>query len=104
GAGKSFDLNSSDLETTQKIVAKAIDQVTALRGRLGAFQKFTVGSTINALSVALENTSAAESAIRDTDFAEETAELTRSQILVAAASNALQIANAQPQQILSLLS
>ncbi|MEM9883705.1 MAG: flagellin, partial [Planctomycetota bacterium] len=49
------------------------------------------------------NTSAAESAIRDTDFAKETAELTRSQILVNAATNALGIANSQPQNVLSLL-
>ena len=53
------------------------DQVAQLRGRLGAFQKFTIGSTVNALGVAFENAAAAESAIRDTDFAEETSKLTR---------------------------
>ncbi|MEM1109218.1 MAG: flagellin, partial [Planctomycetota bacterium] len=74
-----------------------------LRGRLGAFQRNTVGSTIRSLGIALENTSAAESAIRDTDFAAETAELTRSQILVQAATNTLGIANSQPQNVLSLL-
>jgi flagellin len=55
------------------------------------------------LSVAFENTSAAESSIRDTDFATETAELTRSQILVNAATNVLSIANQQPQSVLALL-
>ena len=53
--------------------------------------------------MALENTSAAESAIRDTDFAQETAELTRSQILVQAATNSLSIANSNPQNALALL-
>ncbi|MHC4904176.1 MAG: flagellin, partial [Planctomycetota bacterium] len=56
------------------------------------FQKNTVGATINSLSISLENTAAAESSIRDTDFAAETAALTRSQILGQAATQALAIA------------
>jgi flagellin len=77
--------------------------VSQLRGRLGAFQKFTIGSTINSLGVAFENASAAESAIRDTDFAEATADLTRSQILANSATTVLANANASPQAVLSLL-
>lgn len=103
GSGKLFDLDDGDLSTSQEIINAAIDQVSSLRGRLGSFQKNVVGSTINSLNVALENISAAESAIRDTDFAAETAELTRSQILVAAASNTLAIANSQPQNVLGLI-
>ena len=72
-------------------------------GRLGAFERFTIGSTINALGVALENVSAADSAIRDTDFAAETANLTRSQILSQAAATVLAQANANPQLALTLL-
>ncbi len=102
-SGKTNNVKSGDLGAAQKIVNDAIAQVAGLRGRLGAFQKNTVGATIRSLGVALENTSAAESAIRDTDFAEETAELTRSQILVNAATNVLGIANNQPQSVLSLL-
>ena len=74
-----------------------------MRGRLGAFQKNTVGSTISSLSIALENTSAAESSIRDADFALETANLTRAQILSQAATQVLSLANSQPQTVLSLL-
>ena len=85
------------------VVTAAIDRVSTLRGRLGAFQKNVVGATIRSLGVALENTSAAESSIRDTDFASETAALTRSQILVNAATNVLAIANSQPQSALALL-
>ena len=58
---------------------------------------------MNSLVVALENASAAESAIRDTDFAEETAKLTRNQILSQAATTVLAQANASPQAALSLL-
>ena len=102
-SGKTSNLVNGDLETAQKIVDLAIAQVSGLRGRLGAFQKNVVGATIRSLGVALENTSAAESSIRDTDFADETAKLTRSQILVNAATNVLAIANAQPQSVLQLL-
>ena len=77
--------------------------MSSLRGRLGAFQKFTLGSTINSLGVAFENASAAESAIADTDFAAETSNLTRSQILSQAATTVLSQANSAPQQVLTLL-
>ncbi len=53
-----------------------------MRGRLGSFQKETLQSTINSLKVAYENTAAAESAIRDADFASETSSMTRAQILI----------------------
>ncbi|MGH7178852.1 MAG: flagellin [Tepidisphaeraceae bacterium] len=102
-SGGNANLNSSNLVTAQQVIDKAIKQVSQLRGRLGAFQKFTIGSTINSLGVAYENASAAESAIRDTDFAEETAKLTRSQILSQAATTVLTQANSSPQAALFLL-
>ncbi len=102
-SGAGSNVVDGDLTAGQKIVNDAINQVSTLRGRIGAFQKFTVGATIRNLGVALENTSAAESAIRDTDFASETAELTRSQILAQAATNSLSLANSQPQSALALL-
>ena len=103
GSSKTANVVDGDPELGQKIVNDAIGQVSSLRGRLGAFQKNIVGATIRSLGVALENTSAAESSIRDTDFASQTAELTRSQILVNAATNVLAISNSQPQSVLSLL-
>ena len=103
-SGKSFNVvDGNDLDTAQKIVAEAIDSVSSTRGRLGAFQKNTVGATIRSLGIAFENTTAAESSIRDADFATETASLTRNQILVQASTNVLSLANSQPQQVLSLL-
>ena len=103
GSGNAANVVDGSLESAQNIVNSAIDKVSTLRGRLGAFQKNVIGATIRSLGVALENTSAAESVIRDTDFASETANLTRSQILVNAATNVLAISNSQPQNVLGLL-
>ncbi len=101
--GKALNVEDGDLVAAQVSVEKAIEEVSQLRGRLGAFQKNIIGATIRSLGVSLENTTAAESAIRDTDFAKETAALTRNQVLVAATTNVLGIANAQPQNALQLL-
>jgi flagellin len=103
GSGGLNSLSSSNLGTAQKIINSAIQLVSDLRGRLGAFQDYTIGSTVNALNVAYENSNAAESAIQDTNFASETSNLTRSQILSQAATTVLSQANAAPQQALTLL-
>ncbi|MFM9996803.1 MAG: flagellin [Phycisphaerales bacterium] len=104
GSGKDFNVVAgTDLNGAQKVISEAIEQVSALRGRLGAFQKNTVGATIRSLGISAENTAAAESVIRDADFAAETAQLTRSQILVSASTNVLALANTQPQTVLQLL-
>ena len=102
-SGGTANVVNGDLTKAQSIVDGAIKQISGLRGRLGAFQKNVVGATINSLGVSLENTMAAESVIRDTDFAAETADLTRRQILSQAATQALGLANAQPQAVLRLL-
>ncbi|MFQ5461630.1 MAG: flagellin [Phycisphaerae bacterium] len=102
-SGKTNDLTSKNFTVAQRVVRSAIDQVASLRGRLGGFQKNTLRTTINSLKVSLENVSAAESAIRDADFAEETSSLTRAQILVNSSTSTLQLANAQPQNVLALL-
>lgn len=103
GSGLGNDLASERFATAQRIVRTAINQVASLRGRLGAFQKDTLVTTVNSLQVARENITAAESAIRDSDFAVETSELTRAQILVNSSTQVLQLANAQPQNALALL-
>ena len=103
GSGGANSMSSGNLSTSQNILNSAIQQVSSLRGRLGAFQTFTVGSTVSSLGVAYENVSAAESAIMDTDFAAETSNLTRDQILSQAATTVLSQANAQPDNVLKLL-
>lgn len=102
-SGKRFNVVDGDHSAAQKVVDEAIRRVSGLRGRLGAFQKNTVGATIRNLNISLENSSAAESSIRDADFAVETANLTRSQILSSAAQNSLGLANQAPQSVLQLL-
>ncbi len=102
-SGQANDMASGNFAVAQRIIRESNEQVSKLRGRLGAFSKNNLSAVYNSLAVALENTSAAESAIRDTDFARETSSLTRSQILVNAATSTLQLANAQPQNVLALL-
>lgn len=80
----------------------AINKVSQRRANLGAVQN-RLQSVINNLQVSMENTSAAESRIRDTDVAAETAQLTRGQILMQAGTAILSQANQLPQTALSLL-
>jgi flagellin len=86
-----------------QIIDTAINQVSVMRGRLGAFEKNTLQTNINTLQVALENVTSSESSIRDTDFAAETSNLTRNQILVQAGTSVLAQANTTPQSVLNLL-
>ncbi|MBL1218186.1 MAG: flagellin [Planctomycetes bacterium] len=102
-SGGTNNLVTGDIEQAKLVVDESVKQVASLRGRLGSFQANTVGSTIRNLGVTFENTAAAEGQIRETDFAAETANLTRSQILVQAATQVLSIANLQPQNVLALL-
>jgi len=102
-SGGTNALSGDNLYTAQKIVDTAIKDISTLRGRLGAFQKNILDTNINSLNVTLENVTASESAIRDADFAEETAALTRSQILVQANTSILSLANTMPQSVLALL-
>jgi len=102
-SGGTANVENGNLTKAQEILDAATKQVSSIRGRLGAFTKNVVGSTVNSLSIALENTMAAESAIRDTDFASETAAMTRAQILAQAATQSLALANTSPQQVLSLI-
>jgi flagellin len=102
-SGGTNSLSSGNAIQAQKILTKAIRQVATLRGRLGALQKNVLETNVNSLQVALENVTASESAIRDADFAAETAALTRAQILVQANTSVLAQANASPQNVLALL-
>jgi len=91
---------SSSLAITQ--IDAALSQVSAQRANLGAVQN-QFSSAVASLQTTSENTSAALSTIQDTDFAAETANLTRAQILQQAGTAMLGQANTAPQQILSLL-
>jgi flagellin len=80
----------------------AIGQVSDFRAELGAKQN-QLEHTVNSLNVAVENLSASESRIRDTDMAQEMTNFTRTQILTQAGTAMLAQANQAPQGVLSLL-
>ncbi|WP_440085966.1 flagellin [Stenotrophomonas sp. S11A1a] len=85
-----------------EIVDNALDSINSTRADLGAIQnRFT--SVVANLQTSTENLSASRSRIKDTDFAKETAELTRTQILQQAGTAMLAQANQVPQGVLSLL-
>ena len=88
--------------TALEQVNASIGTLTASRGKIGAVQNRLI-RTISTISIAVENLSAAESAIRDADIAEEVALLTRNQILVQAATAMVGQANLIPQSVLQLL-
>ena len=93
GTGATAALNSLDT---------AIDAISTLRGRLGAFTN-RFESTIRNLNITIENTQAAESRIRDTDMAYESTNFTRLQILSQSGTAMLAQSNIAPQSVLSLL-
>lgn len=101
--GGSASLVSGNAAKASQIVQKAIEQVSDLRGRLGSFEKDTLNTNVTSLNVALENVTSSESSITDTNFAEETAALSRAQILVQAGTTVLSTANSSPNSVLTLL-
>jgi len=89
-------------ERALSAVDNALDSVNAERANLGAIQN-RLDSTIGSLAINCENLQDARSRILDADFARETAELSRTQVLQQAGVSILAQANAQPQLVLSLL-
>jgi flagellin len=102
-SGQRFDLRSGNFKQASDVLNEVITEVAVLRGRLGAFERNTLQTNINQLEITNENLISSESVIRDTDFAVETSNLTRAQILVQAGNSVLAIANAQAQNVLTLL-
>lgn len=92
----------ANAEAALDIVDGAMSAINAKRADLGAIQN-RFESTIKNLSNVSENVQAARSRIRDTDFAVETSELTRWQIIQQASSTILAQANQRPQAALQLL-
>jgi flagellin len=99
------DADVTDVRNANGMIVRvdgALDTVNELRGQLGAVQN-RFESTIANLSTSVENLSASNSRILDADFAAETANLAKSQVLQQAGISVLSQANARPQQVLSLL-
>ena len=102
-AGKSFAVSTADAaQATLNTIDKFIAYVDKSRGQLGAVQN-RLESTISNQSNIAENESDARSRIRDTDYAEEAANLSQQNIIQQAATSMLTQANSRPQIALSLL-
>jgi flagellin len=102
GSGQAKSL-SNDVSGAADVIDEVINKVTSVRGRLGAFQSTTLESNLVSLNETAANLQEAESSIRDADFAAESANLTRAQILVQSGTNVLALANQNPQNVLALL-
>lgn len=102
GSGQAKSL-SNNVSGAADLIDEVINKVTSMRGRLGAFQSTTLESNLVSLNETAANLQEAESSIRDADFAAESANLTRAQILVQSGTNVLALANQNPQNVLALL-
>jgi flagellin len=97
------NVSSGSFTTASDILDAAIDEVSTLRGRLGAFERNVLDTNSRSLQAAFENLTASQSRIRDADFAFETSQLTRAQILQQSGTTVLGLANSQAQNVLQLL-
>ena len=102
GSGQAKSL-TSDVNGAAEVIDDVINKVASTRGRLGAFQSTTLESNMASLTETKANLQEAESSIRDADFAAESANLTRAQVLVQSSTNVLSMANQNPRNVLSLL-
>jgi len=108
GVNSDHSVSTVDISSRQNAVMAldildlALEDVSESRAKLGALQN-RLESTINNLSTTSENLSASRSRIMDADFAAETAQLSRNQIIQQAGVSILAQANQQPQIALSLL-
>jgi flagellin len=94
--------NVTNANATLASVDAALQQIDSTRAALGAYQN-RFQSAINSIQTTSTNLTASRSRIQDTDFAAETANLTRAQILQQAGTAMVAQANSAPQQVLSLL-
>ena len=94
--------SSSDIATIIDNIDTALDKVNSERATMGASQS-RFDAVVSNLATSIENQSAARSRIMDADFAAETANLSRAQILQQAGNAMVAQANQLPQQVLTLL-
>ena len=90
-------------EDTMRLVDKAIDDITFVRGELGAIQKNAMEANIRSLNVSREELTNAESVIRDADMAHEVSEFTRNQVMMQSGIAMLGQANQVSRNVLSLI-
>jgi flagellin len=96
-------LTTGNTTSALAVIDAAIREVTVARGAAGAIQANALESTLDSLRVSFENLTSAESQLRDTDFAAESAAYARHNIVYQAATAMLAQANQVPQTILQML-
>jgi flagellin len=103
------NLSQISLKSTQeaidaiRLVDEALDQLLSMRSQLGSVQKYTLETNISVLRNTVENLTAAESNIRDTDMALELVNFTKNQIITEAAAAAVAQSNQIATRVLRLL-
>jgi flagellin len=108
GVGSGASLSGLNISTAKSATSaistidNAIEKVSSMRSKLGAMEN-RLNNTVNNLSNIVTNTQASRSRIQDTDYATETTQLAKAQIISQAATAMLAQANQQPQTVLSLL-
>jgi flagellin len=95
--------SESGAQDAIKVIDAATQQISNLRGTLGAIQANTLQQTANNLNSTLENTTAGLSTIQDTDFAAETANYSKEQVLMQVGTSVLSNANQTSQLVLTLM-
>ncbi|USN99312.1 MAG: flagellin [Phycisphaeraceae bacterium] len=101
--GEALAVNGDRPADTQTVLGASIEQIATLRGQIGAFQKNAIQARRAGIQSEIENVSAANSIIRDTDYAAETANFARQRTLAASTGAVLAIANQNPQNAAGLL-
>lgn len=101
GGGTNSLIN--DANQAAKIAAEAAGQIAKVQGRVGGFQKYQVKTALNQQVATKESLTSALSVIKDVDYATETSELSRQNVLMQSAISLLGLANQQSASILSLL-
>ncbi len=102
-SGGSLNLANGDVSIAQQVIRNAITDVATARAAIGSFQKHAVGSSLANVQTGMQNLAAANSLIRDTDFAQEIASLNRSLVLQQASLSAISIMLPARSSILELL-
>lgn len=102
-SGGTNELASRNFSAASRILETSIDEVSQIRGRLGAFERNVLQTNVRSLQAGVENITASDSVIRDADFAKETSYLTRAQVLQSAGTSVLAAANTSAQSVLQLL-
>jgi flagellin len=96
-------LVKGNAQDAMRVIDAAIDEVATARGKLGAIEANGLETAATSMQVTMQNLTTAESQIRDTDFAQESANMTRNNILYQAATAMLSQANQIPQTVLEML-